>query len=89
MPRIKFVRGKGFHKYTAILPDGQRVSFGDKRYQHYKDRTPLKLYSYLDHLDPIRRRSYRARHGASRDSSGRRYVDVKYTPAWFSWRYLW
>jgi hypothetical protein len=32
------------------------------RYQQYKDRTPLKLYSNLDHNDPKRRELYYKRH---------------------------
>ena len=47
-------------KYVAILPDGKRVNFGDKRYQQYEDRKPLKLYSNLDHHDKEKR--YYERH---------------------------
>lgn len=32
-----------------------KVNFGDKRYQQYKDKTPIKLYSNLDHLNVKRR----------------------------------
>jgi len=49
-------------KYVAILPDGKRVNFGDKLYQQYEDRTPLKLYSSLDHHDKERRNRYYERH---------------------------
>ena len=38
------------------------VHFGDKRYQQFKDSTPLKLYSNLDHNDTNRRRLYHLRH---------------------------
>lgn len=73
---MQFVKVSGNH---IILPSGKKVSFGDKRYQHYKDQTPLKLYSHLDHLDPKRRASYRARHGASVDKNGIKYIDKKYS----------
>lgn len=86
---IKFKPGTGNYKYTAILPNGKEVSFGDKRYQQYKDRTPLKLYSNLDHSNSERRKNYRKRHGALKNTNGIRYVDIKHSPAWFSWRYLW
>jgi hypothetical protein len=86
---MEFKRGSGNYKYKVILPSGKSVSFGDKRYQHFKDQTPLKLYSHLDHLDPKRRASYRARHGAMVDKNGKRYVDKKYSAAWFSYHYLW
>ena len=55
---IKFEKSKAKgKKYAAILPDGKRVNFGALGYEHYKDRTPLKLYSHLDHNDPERRKN--------------------------------
>jgi len=33
-------------KYMVEI-DGKTIHFGDNRYQHYKDRTSLKLYSHL------------------------------------------
>ena len=85
--RIRFEKGAGNFKYTAILPDGRRVSFGDRRYQHYKDR--IGLWKALDHNDRKRRANYRKRHAAIRTNDGRRAIDIKYSPAWFSYRYLW
>ena len=49
-------------KYRAILTNGKTVDFGDSRYQHYKDQTPIKNYSYLDHRDTKRRKAYFQRH---------------------------
>ena len=73
---IKFekskVKGK---KYTAILPDGKRVNFGALGYEHYEDKTPLKLYSHLDHNDKQRRDLYYKRHNKDYP---------KYSPDWFS-----
>jgi hypothetical protein len=78
---IKFekskVKGK---KYTAILPDGKRVNFGALGYEHYEDKTPLKLYSHLDHNDKQRRDLYYKRHNKDYP---------KYSPDWFSKKYLW
>ena len=71
------VKGK---KYTAILPDGREVHFGALGYQQYRDTTPLKLYSELDHLDPERRKRYLKRH--SKDYPKR-------SPDYFSKKYLW
>jgi hypothetical protein len=55
-----------FKKYRAnVIYKGKQynnVDFGDTRYQQFKDQTPLKLYSNLDNNDPIRRKSYLARH---------------------------
>lgn len=57
---------KKYAKYDAdIIWNGEllkNVSFGDKRCEHYQDRTPLKLYSKLDHGDKERLRLFHARH---------------------------
>ena len=43
---VKFEKSKGKgKKYLTILPDGQHVDFGALGYEHYEDRTPLKLYA--------------------------------------------
>lgn len=55
------------------------LSFGQLPYQHYKDTTPLKLYTNLNHHDKERRRLYYARHGKAQ----------KYSAKWFSHKYLW
>jgi hypothetical protein len=58
------------------------MDFGDKRYQHYKDSTPIKLYSNLDHNDKNRRRLYKARH--------KHFIKPNhYSPGYFSMKYLW
>ena len=54
-------------KYTAFLRNNEtgrirRINFGDRRYQQYKDRTGLGLYSELDHGDRKRMRNYYRRH---------------------------
>ena len=67
-------------KYAAILPNGKRVNFGDKRYQQYEDKTNLKLYSNLDHHDKQRKKRYYERHD--------KYYP-KYSPDWLSKTYLW
>jgi len=99
LPRgIKFQKGSGSHKYTAVFTDPstgktRRVSFGHKDYQHYKDSVPKSMgggiWSKKDHKDPDRRASYRARHGALKCKNGTKCITVKYSPAWFSYYYLW
>ena len=52
-------------KYAALIRlNGKQklINFGDIRYQHYRDTTPLKLYSHLDHNDWNRKQNYLARH---------------------------
>lgn len=84
---IEWMKGTGYKKYKVYIyfPNGSKktVQFGDIRYEHYKDTTPLKLYTQKNHYDTERRRLYRLRHGK------KNYQKKKYSPAWFSWKYLW
>ena len=81
---LKWYRGTGDKKYKVeIYEKGKKiktVQFGDKKFPQYKDKTPLKLYSNKDTLDPIRRKAYRARHT---------YAKPKYSAGWFALKYLW
>lgn len=81
---ISTTQGK---KYDAILKHRKtgkpkRVPFGSIDHEHFKDKA-LGLYSHLDHNDLKRRLAYRKRHGAND------YHKVKFSPAFFSWRFLW
>ena len=79
--KIKFeLSNQKNKKYKAILPNGQTVSFGDVRYQQYKDKTPLKAYSNLDHNDKKRRELYYKRHNKDYP---------KFSAGYFSKKYLW
>ena len=76
-----------YKKYAAILRNKKtkrkvRVNFGDIRYEQYKDSTPLKLYSHLNHNDEKRRASYRARHSVF-------IKDGYYSPGYFAYKFLW
>lgn len=86
-------RGTGNKKYrvTVHFKSGRKktVQFGDKRYEQYADKTPLKLYSRKNHGDLDRRRRYRARHCKIKRGDGRTACGVVYSPAWFSLKYLW
>lgn len=66
-------------KYMIKYKD-RWVHFGDKRYQQFKDSTPLKLYKHLDHGDKNRRKLYYARHGKTAKIG---------TPKYYSHKYLW
>lgn len=67
-------------KYRVILNTGRIVDFGDKRHAQYRDSTPLKAYSHLNHNDKERRDRYYARHK----------IDYpKYSADWLSKTYLW
>jgi len=56
------------------------IHWGDSRYGHFKDKTPLKLYKHLDHGDKERRKRYYARHGPATS---------KLTAKYYSHKYLW
>jgi len=83
---IKFsksnVKGK---KYKAEV-NGRVVHFGALGYKQYHDK--IGMYSSDDHNDVKRRDRYRARHKKIMIGSTPAYK-IKYTPAWFSWNYLW
>jgi len=85
--------GKGSKKYIALLPNGTKVSFGHKDYQQYKDLVPIKLggglWTHKNHLDADRRRNYRKRHAGVVCQNGGKCIDNKYSPAWFSYHFLW
>lgn len=56
-------------KYKAVIQsmNGKKriIHFGNIHYEHYRDITPLKLYSYLNHNDKIRRVKYYMRFSKS------------------------
>jgi|SRR6056297_473407 len=86
----------GNKKYTALVPISgkiKRVSFGDRRYEHYEDRVPVHMgggeWKHLNHLDKDRRRDYRNRHKNVLKGDGTPAYKTKYTPAFFSWYFLW
>jgi hypothetical protein len=96
---MKFQRGPFPKKYTAFVRNKKthkirRINFGDRRYQQYKDRTPLHLYSKLNHLTRKRQENYFSRHSGSK----KRGVAIKkeirkshgyYNPKILSHEYLW
>lgn len=72
-------------KYRAIIihkPTNKQytIDFGATSYEHYKDATPLKLYSNLNHLDKNRRRLYYSRHNPDTN-----YMNANTLSAIFLW----
>ena len=45
----------------------RKIHFGDKRYQQYKDRTNLKLYSKKNHNTRKRMQNYFSRHSGTKN----------------------
>ena len=84
MVKLKFYAGTGKKKYKVqIIEKGKKtktVQFGAKGYSQFKDTTPLKLYSKLDHNDKKRKANYFKRHKINYP---------KYSSDFFSKKYLW
>jgi len=68
---IKFKKGPSPKKYTAYIKNKKTkkvrmIHFGDKNYQQYKDRTPLKLYKHKNHNTRKRMQNYYSRHSGTK-----------------------
>jgi len=71
---IKFVKGPFPKKYTAHIQNKKTkknriIHFGDRRYQQYKDRTGLGLYSNKNHNTRKRMQNYFSRHSGTKNRS--------------------
>ena len=81
---IEFKKSKTKNKkYDAFKGGKKLASFGAIKasgvpYSQYYDK--IGLYKKYNHNDKNRRRRYHARHGRP---------DKKYSPKWFSGKYLW
>lgn len=74
-------------KYDAIIQNRKTkkyilIPFGSSTNEHYRDSTPLKIYSHLDHNDEVRKKNFKNRFK-------RLYHPKYYSPTYFSWNYLW
>jgi len=65
------------------------IHYGDSRYDHYKDTTPLKLYSNLNHNDKVRQKSYLARAKGIKDKQGNLTYKDKNTANYWAVKTLW
>lgn len=70
-------------KYDVFAQGKKVTSFGDDRYQQYKDK--VGTYRHLDHHDPTRRASWLSRHA---NDIGIRNKDPRYASYWAK-RLLW
>jgi poly-gamma-glutamate capsule biosynthesis protein CapA/YwtB (metallophosphatase superfamily) len=96
---IKFEKGPNQKKYTAYVRNNKtkkirKLHFGDKNYQQYKDRTPLKLYKHKNHNTRKRMQNYYSRHSGTKNRSTAIKREKKkskgnYTPKILSHVYLW
>jgi len=96
---VKFERGPFPKKYTAFVRNKKthkirRINFGDRRYQQYKDRTPLHLYSKLNHYTRKRQENYFSRHSGVKYRGAailkeKKKSDGYYNAKILSHEYLW
>jgi len=92
MVMYKFIRfeksTRPSKKYQAVLVHKgtnkiKKVHFGSKIHQQYNDKTGVGLYTHLNHYDLKRRNNYRKR------ASAKGYHLIKFSPAYYSYNYLW
>lgn len=79
-------------KYSVYIKDGKKIKvihFGDRSMEHYYDSTSVGRWSHLNHLDPERRRLYRARASGIKDKAGNLTYLNKNSPNYWSYHYLW
>lgn len=88
MPEFKKSTNKN-KKYMVKTPSGRWIHFGAIEMQHYKDQTPLKLYSHLNHNDEKRRKLYLSRAKGIKDKSGQLTKDDPEKSNYYAIRYLW
>ena len=74
-------------KYSVYVKGDKIIHFGDKRYQHFKDK--IGDYKSLDHNDPVRRKSYLARAKGIKNKQGELTWKDKNTANYWAVRVLW
>lgn len=67
------------YRVWILLDHGKlrKVDFGARGYAQYRDQTPLKAFSHLDHNDPERRRRYYLRHNVDYPPYSADYLSKK------------
>jgi hypothetical protein len=76
-------------KYSVITPLGRKIHFGNKNYQQYFDKVPLKLYTSLNHKDKERRKNYLARAKGIKNKEGKSTWTDPESSNYYSVKYLW
>jgi hypothetical protein len=90
MNKLKFEKSKSKNKkYLVILPNEKKINFGSLSHEHFKDTTPLKLYSNLDHNDKKRQKNYCARSAGIKNKKGKLTKNNKESANYYSMRLLW
>lgn len=74
-------------KYVVELKNGKKIHFGDRRYEHYKDRHGD--FSMKDHKDKERRDKYLKRASKIKDKNGKLTINNPESPNFYAIRMLW
>lgn len=77
------------NKKYDVYWNGKWISFGHSQYSHYRDRTGLGEYSYLDNNDRAKRKAYLARAKGIKDKDGKLTYKDKNSPNYWAVKYLW
>lgn len=83
----QFVISNVKNKKYSIRYKGKLVSFGDKRYQQFRDK--IGKYSNLDHNDKVRRTAYLKRAKGIKNKNGDLTWKIKGTPNYYAVKILW
>jgi hypothetical protein len=86
---LEFKKSTRKGKKYMVYYNKRWIHFGDNSAQQFRDRTPLRLYSNLDHLDPVRQKSYLARARGIKDKAGNLTYLNKNSPNFYSYHFLW
>jgi hypothetical protein len=84
-----FAKSTRKNKKYMVNYNGKIIHFGHIDYEHYRDSTPLKLYSHLDHNDPKRRELYRKRASKIKDKNNKYTYLNKNSPNFWAFHFLW
>jgi hypothetical protein len=76
-------------KKYMVKHNNKWIHFGALNMEHYRDSTPLKLYSDKDHNDEDRKKRYLARAGGIKNKAGKKTADDPNSANFYSIRYLW
>lgn len=79
-------------KYSVyVMKDGKKtlINFGQLGFDQYRDTTPLKLYSDLDHNDKERRKRYLQRAKGIKNKQGELTWKDRNSANYYAIKYLW
>ena len=86
---MEFKKSTHKGKKYMVFYNNKWIHFGQLGYEHFEDKTPLKLYSSLNHFDNKRRASYLSRARGIKDKYGNYTYVNKNSPNYYSIKFLW